>query len=72
MRSAEPSPESRQMGGIYVCAGGLYVRAGGGVDIQNLTKLPLTSVVSYFNLGVCGALFRGLSPPNPPVATALA
>jgi len=27
--------------------------------------------ISYFNLGMLGASFRGLSPPKPPVATGL-
>jgi len=36
-----------------------------------LTKIPLVYSVSYFNLGRLGALFGGLSPPKPPMATGL-
>jgi len=36
---------------------------------SNLTKIPLIYSVSYFNLGGLGALFGGLNPPMPPVAT---
>jgi len=36
------------------------------LDIPNFTKTPLIYSVSYFNLGGLGALFGGLSPPNPP------
>ena len=38
---------------------------------SNLTKIPLTCSVSYFNLGWLGALFGRISPPKPPVATEL-
>ena len=38
---------------------------------SNLTKIPLTDSVSYFNLGGLGALFGGLTPPRPPMATGL-
>ena len=44
------------IGRLYVCAGGL--------DIPNLTKIPLIYNVSYFNLVRLGALFEGLSPGN--------
>jgi len=36
-----------------------------------LTKITLIHSVSYFNLGDLGALFGGLNPPKPPVATGL-
>jgi len=38
-------------GGVYVCVGGLYVCAGGGAWRSNLTKIPHTDRVPYFNLG---------------------
>ena len=37
----------------------------GGLDIVKLTKTPLNYRVSRFNLGGLGALFGGLSAPNP-------
>jgi len=49
--------------GLYICVGGAWY--------SNLTKIPLIYIVSYFNLGGLGALFGGLSPPEPPVATGL-
>jgi len=51
--------------GLYVCAGVLYVHAG-GLDVcvgwachSNLTKIPLIYNVSYFNLGGLCGLFGG-------------
>ena len=59
------------IGGLYICAGGLSVRARGAWH-SNLTKIPLIHTVSYFNLRGLEALFEGLSPPKPPpVATGL-
>jgi len=43
--------------------GGLCGSAG-GFDIIKLTKAPLISSVSRFNLGGLGALFGGISPPK--------
>ena len=42
-----------------------------GVGILKFNKTPLICSVSYFNLGWLGALFKGLSPPKPLVATGL-
>jgi len=49
--------------------GGLYVRAGGLTFKCDKTSTNLC--VSYFNLGVLGALFGGISPPKPLVTTGL-
>jgi len=43
----------------------------GGLDIENLIKSPLIYSDSYFDLGVLGTLFGGLSSPKSPVATGL-
>jgi len=42
-----------------------------GLDIEILIKTPLIYSVSCFRLGTHVALFWGLSPPKPPVATEL-
>jgi len=44
-------------GALRSCRGALH---------SNLKKIPLIHSVSYFNLGWIGALFGGLSPPEPP------
>ena len=64
----EPSPKVFNRGALRFC-GGICVCAV-GLDIK-LTKTPLISSVSRFNLGVLGILFGGLRPPNPHVATGL-
>ena len=43
----------------------------GCLTFQKLTKNLLIYSVSYFNLGVLGLCFGGLSPPKPPVTTGL-
>ena len=53
--------------GLYICVGGLYVRAGGGWH-SNLTKSPLTYSVSYFKLGGLEFCLGGLSPQKLPMA----
>ena len=45
----EPSPEGLQLGGLYVCAGGL--------TFYNVTTNPLIYSVSHVTLGVLEALF---------------
>jgi len=42
-----------------------------GLDIESLTKSPMVYCVSYFNLGAWHFVWRGLSPPKPPVVTGL-
>jgi len=53
------------LGGLYVCAGRLYVRAGGAWH-SNLTKVPLIYNVSYFNFRELGALFGGAEATKSP------
>jgi len=57
-------------GALHFCRGGFgFVR--GGLTLQKLTKYQLIYSVSCFSLGGLGALFGGLSPQKPPVATGL-
>ena len=49
--------------GLCVCAGGL--------DIVKIDKNSTDYSVSCFNSGGLGALFGGISPQKPPVATGL-
>jgi len=52
------------IGGIYVRAWRIYIRAEGAWH-SNLTKISLSYSVSYFHFGGIGALFGGLNTPKP-------
>ena len=64
MCDSDPLPKGFSRG-LYNSAGGICVCAE-GLDIIKLSKIPLIYSVSRFNLGGLGALFGGLSPPQPP------
>jgi len=57
LSGAEPSPG----GTLRLCGGALC--SFRGAWRSNLTKIPLTHRVSYFNLGVLELCLGGLSPP---------
>ena len=65
LTGCKPVTRKSSIGMLYVCAGGLYVRAGGACH-SNLTKIPLTCSVSCFNLVGLGALFGGAKPTKAP------
>jgi len=58
------------IGGLYVCAGGLYVHVWGGLTFKfdkNSTNLQCF----IFQFGRAWSFVWGLSPPKPPLATGL-